>query len=267
MKKKIGFGVIVLLELITVVLIYIVKGQIAPWVWSANVFIIAPIACVTLIVQILAGIIRFCKRKDIKWNMFYIGITLIAAYPITILFGVSVLTYPSSGNERDTITMLNPVENSVLFGGKEYKTHAVWPSERYAYDILKEPYDNASDKLEDYGIYLADVYAPVSGVVIDVKDTEEDIPPNTEEFKSLLGNYIFMEIEDTGTYLILAHLEKDSVSVSVGDSVTEGTVIAKVGNSGTTSEPHLHIQHQRTNPMNVKFPTCAEGLPIKFNAK
>lgn len=186
------------------------------------------------------------------------------AYPITILFGVSLLTYPTRESRSEVVRVINPVENSILLGGKDYKTHAVWPSECYAYDIVKEPYDINSNDLSNYGIYLADVYSPVSGTVIDLKDSEDNILPNTEEFISSLGNYIFIEIEDTKTYLILAHLEKDSVTVSVGEHITKGMKIAKVGNSGTTSEPHLHMQHQRNNPMKTKFAICAEGLPIKF---
>ena len=154
--------------------------------------------------------------------------------------------------------------NSVLLGGREYRTHAVWPSECYAYDIVKEPYDCGTEELSDYGIYLADVYAPVSGTIIGMEDSEEDIPPNTEEFLSSLGNYVFIEIESTGTYLILAHLEKNSIEVRVGDCVSQGDFIGKVGNSGTTSEPHLHMQHQKDNPLEVAIPICTEGLPMKF---
>lgn len=57
---------------------------------------------------------------------------------------------------------------------------------------------------------------------------------------------------------------QDSIEVSVGEHIDIGDVIGKVGNSGTTSEPHLHIQHQRNNPLEMKFPVCAEGLPITF---
>lgn len=53
--------------------------------------------------------------------------------------------------------------------------------------------------------------------------------------------------------------------VQTGDKITQGQIIGKVGNSGTTSEPHLHIQHQRNNPVEIMFPICAEGLPIIFN--
>ena len=190
--------------------------------------------------------------------------TLIMAYPITILFGVSPLTYPVNGDTQEAIKVINPVEESILLGGKDYKTHAVWPSECYAYDIVKEPYDVNSSELSDYGIYGADVYCPVAGTVIDLKDDEEDIAPNTEEFTSSLGNYIFIKVKETGTYIILAHLEKDSVKVSIGEEVTQGMLLAKVGNSGTTSEPHLHMQHQKDNPMNMSIPICAEGLPMQF---
>ncbi|WP_075718860.1 M23 family metallopeptidase [Roseburia sp. 499] len=264
MKKKIGFGILLLVELLFIVGVYFIRGQIGAYLWSANVFIIAPIAAVAFLAQLIVLIIRIVKKKKIRWNAAYIILSFIMTYPITILMGISVLTYPTSNSEKDTISVSNPVQESVLLGGKEYKTHAVWPSECYAYDILKEPYDIDSDDLYDYGIYLADVYCPVNGTVIDCKDTEEDILPNTEEFESSLGNYIFIEVDETGTYLILSHLEKDSVLVDVGEHVTKGMKIAKVGNSGTTSEPHLHMQHQRNNPLEMKIPVCAEGLPMKI---
>lgn len=50
-----------------------------------------------------------------------------------------------------------PVEEFCFFGGKDYRTHAIWPSECYAYDILSEPYDIGAADLKSYGIYDADV--------------------------------------------------------------------------------------------------------------
>lgn len=264
MKKKIGLGILILIEIICAVCVYLVGGEIGPWIWSACVFVIAPISCGALLIQIITIIIRVFRKKNIKWNVLFIVITIIMAYPITILFGVSPLNYPRNEAKTNSIDVINPVEDSVLLGGKEYKSHAKWPSECYAYDIVKKPYNTKSKKLNDYGVYLKDVYCPVSGTVIDMKSNEEDIEPNTEDFKSLLGNYIFIKVKETGTYIILGHLEKDSIKVSIGDNVTQGDVIAKVGNSGTTSEPHLHIQHQKNNPMNMKFIVCSEGLPMNF---
>lgn len=71
---------------------------------------------------------------------------------------------------------------------------------------FEKTYNNKSDKLNDYGIYKENIYLPICRTVIDLKESEEYIMPNQEEFKSYLGNYIFIKIEKTKTYLILAHL-------------------------------------------------------------
>lgn len=263
--KKIGISLIFLWILSAIVIVYGIGGQLAPWIWNGSIFIIAPAACIALGIQVIIIIVRGIKHKKLLWNLIFIIATVLLAYPITILFGKSALTYPTHEVSSESVVMEKPIEGGVYFGGKSYKSHAVWPSECYAYDILKKPHNDNSDKLNDYGIYLEDIMAPVTGRVIGMKEDEEDIAPNVEEFKSFLGNYIYIEIEETGTYLILAHLEKDSLQVEVGDKVESGQVIGKVGNSGTTSEPHLHIQHQKENPLKMAVPICAQGLPIVFD--
>ncbi|MNC48479.1 Murein DD-endopeptidase MepM [compost metagenome] len=49
-------------------------------------------------------------------------------------------------------------------------------------------------------------------------------------------------IDHGGEYSFLAHLKQGSVTVKKGDSVKTGDVIGKAGNSGNSSEPHLHYQ-------------------------
>lgn len=49
------------------------------------------------------------------------------------------------------------------------------------------------------------------GTVIAANDDEEDVPPNTEDFISKEGNQVYIQIKETGTYLLLNHLKKDSV--------------------------------------------------------
>ncbi|MNW65229.1 putative peptidase [compost metagenome] len=79
------------------------------------------------------------------------------------------------------------------------------------------------------------------------------------------GNYVYIKIDETGTYLLLNHLRKDSVLVNVGDHVNAGDRLGHVGNSGSTSEPHLHIHHQRQDPTKTLSPILAEGFPLFFN--
>ena len=59
----------------------------------------------------------------------------------------------------------------------------------------------------------------------------------------LVGNHLVIEIAD-GRYVLLAHLMEGSVVVTERETVYAGQLIAKCGNSGNTSEPHLHIQIQ-----------------------
>jgi hypothetical protein len=262
--KKIILYLLSALFVFILVCVYFFGGRFGAYAWNISVFILAPLALVLLLVQTVILIIRFLRRKSHLLDIAYIAINVIYVLPITVLLGISPITYPTNMNSEKSVTAKMPIENAVLFGGKEYKTHAMWPSECYAFDILKEPYEVGSDNLDDYGIFGEDIYSPVSGIIIGMENNEIDIEPNTEEFTSSLGNYLYIKLEVTNTYLILAHLKQNSITVSVGDEISVGEIIGKVGNSGTTSEPHLHIQHQQDNPLELKFPSCAVGLPIFF---
>ena len=59
----------------------------------------------------------------------------------------------------------------------------------------------------------------------------------------------------------LAHMQRNSVRVAVGDVVKPGDVLGLVGNSGNTSEPHLHIHVQNVADF---FDPNAVGLPLEF---
>ncbi|QTD43400.1 M23 family metallopeptidase [Sporosarcina sp. Te-1] len=158
-------------------------------------------------------------------------------------------------------------ETVVAWGGDTIENnliHVTWPSERWAYDLVMEPYDTGSKNNEDYGIWNKEVYSPVSGSVIAAYDGEKDIEPGTEEFISLEGNHVYIKIDETDTYLLLNHFKEGSVAVKEGDRVSPGTVLGRIGNSGTTSQPHLHIHHQRQDPTKVLHPILAEGLPLYF---
>ena len=77
-------------------------------------------------------------------------------------------------------------------------------------------------------------------------------------FRSIRGNYVLICHSD-GEYSLLAHLKPDSIRVSVGQSIKRGEKIAECGNSGNTSEPHLHFQVQ----LGKSF-YSSPGLPVEF---
>ena len=64
--------------------------------------------------------------------------------------------------------------------------------------------------------------------------------------------------------LLFNHLKKNSIELEVGEYVEVGDYLGLIGNSGSTSEPHLHMHHQRQNPLDSIHPVVAEGLPLYF---
>lgn len=77
--------------------------------------------------------------------------------------------------------------------------------------------------------------------------------------KHIAGNYIVIKHGES-EYSTLAHLKCGSIKVSVGERVKKGQTLALCGNSGSSTEPHLHFQLQ-TGP---SFYTSA-GLPVRFD--
>jgi hypothetical protein len=155
----------------------------------------------------------------------------------------------------------------VAWGGDKIETnyHVVVPDQRWAYDLVVAPAAHGSAKLEDYGCYGVPVVAPASGRIVKAHDGEPDAVPGvvSNNFTAPTGNHVVIQLDETGTYLIIAHLKPGSVTVKTGDTVSEGQVIGACGNSGNTSEPHIHIHHQRQDP-NLFPLNFAEGLPLYF---
>ena len=74
----------------------------------------------------------------------------------------------------------------------------------------------------------------------------------------VLGNHLIVEHDD-GTYAAYAHLRQGSATVQAGERIVAGQRLASVGNTGNTSEPHLHVQL-----MDRPQPTAAAGLPMRW---
>ena len=125
--------------------------------------------------------------------------------------------------------------------------HYVTSTQRDALDILQARDDRThqpgSTELTSYYIYGKPVLAPADGTVTFIQSGRPDqrIGSTDNHFQS--GNNIVIDIGG-GRYLTMAHLSPGSIQVKVGDHVKQGQPIARVGNSGNTTEPHLHIQAQ-----------------------
>lgn len=268
-NKILNFIIVIILIILwgSVFLVHGIAGAVA---WALAKLFFAPIGVLLVLISLILIIICLVKKKKVIRKSITLLLSLILAFPTLMLFNVIQVEYPDNINKvMPSITVRWPLEEKTIvgWGGNTVETnapHAIWASERWAYDLVMEPNSIGSKKLEDYGIYDKEIVAPISGTVVETYDGEHDIEPTTEEFLSMEGNHVYIKIDETGTYLLLNHLKKGSVLVKVGDHVNEGDIIGRVGNSGSTSEPHLHIHHQRQDPTKTINPIFAEGLPLYF---
>ena len=87
--------------------------------------------------------------------------------------------------------------------------------------------------------------APVAGTVVVARDDVPDVngPSMVARSEDAAGNLVVIETAE-GLFVVLAHLKQGSLAVAVGDVVTPGQALARCGNTGNTTQPHLHLQVQ-----------------------
>lgn len=135
----------------------------------------------------------------------------------------------------------------VFWGGTNelINYHYAYESQRFAYDFVKVQdgctYRQTPEHNERYFAYNEEILAPLDGKVIEVVDTIIDNIPSQMDEQNPAGNYVIIEHANK-EYSLLAHLVSNSITVCVGQPVKTGDIIGRCGNSGNSSEPHLHFQ-------------------------
>lgn len=123
---------------------------------------------------------------------------------------------------------------------------------RYAIDMLKLGPDGRlfmgdEERVTDFCSYGENIYAPADGRITQVQDgLPSDLMGNMDKDHPG-GNYIIMDIGQ-GKYVYFGHLINGSIMVEEGQSVTAGTVLGRIGNSGYSTHPHLHM-HVQNKPV------------------
>ena len=119
------------------------------------------------------------------------------------------------------------------------------------------------------------ILAPAAGRVVSVHDGEADhearrsqlalVPYALTQAKrarsgagALAGNHVIIQ-RDRGGYVVLAHLRAGSIRVEEGEEVVVGQELGRCGNSGNSTQPHVHVQ-----VMDSPDPFTARGLPLAF---
>jgi hypothetical protein len=107
------------------------------------------------------------------------------------------------------------------------------------------PFTGDGSRNEQYPYFGTDVLAAADGTVVFVRDDmPEEIPGpeplHVKEPIDYAGNQVVVQIRPD-VWAVYAHLQTGSMNVRVGEQVTTGQVLARLGNSGNTNAPHLHF--------------------------
>ncbi len=162
---------------------------------------------------------------------------------------IPIVSYPESDETYTENTYRMPINEEwyTFWGGTNELVNYHYPLEnqRYAYDlfILKEDtsFNGDPEENESYFAFGKEVVAPLDGVIISAENTIADNTPNVDtNEEQLLGNHVVIEHEND-EYSVIAHLKEGSLRVSKGDSVSAGDILGLAGNSGNSSEPHIHF--------------------------
>jgi murein DD-endopeptidase MepM/ murein hydrolase activator NlpD len=189
-------------------------------------------------------------------------VALRAAQPIVIgapLRGSDWLAANGPGNRSGHRRALIPVNGHAAI------------AQRFAIDWVQlktadatftgDPKDN-----RNYKAYGADVLAVSDATVAAIKDgIPENVPGENSRavpitMETMAGNHIILDLGG-GNYCIYAHLQPGSLKVKTGERVKRGQALALLGNSGNSTEPHLHFQ-----VMDGPSPLGAEGLPYLIDS-
>lgn len=194
----------------------------------------------------------------------FIGLAVSAALLVWIAAGVFSAPAPRA--------LLFPLEGGRFIVGQGgahllLNRHYSHSAQRYAADILAVgaagfrargllPADPAA-----YAVYGTRVVSPCAGEVLEAVDGLPDLAPPQMDPENPAGNHIFLACAgpNEGIRVELAHFLPGSVAVSAGERVAAGDALGRVGNSGNTSEPHLHIH--------AVDAATGRGVPMAFEGR
>jgi murein DD-endopeptidase MepM/ murein hydrolase activator NlpD len=180
---------------------------------------------------------------------------LIGALSIpTAMIGVTLIAlvgYRSPGVWVDLSLPLRDGRFYVVQGGASRVINHHYPdrTQKFAVDI--DEIDDRGNRgsisdsasVRDYRIYGKAVFSPCEGRVRNVRDGLPDEAPPNGSTRYAGGNFVAIDCDDVTVFL--AHLRPGSITVSAGQVVHLADQLGEVGNSGNSSEPHLHVHAAR----------------------
>lgn len=148
-------------------------------------------------------------------------------------------------------------EWTIIWGGdtKALNYHIENQAQKNAFDfvitdIKGKSYQTDGLINQDYYAFGKDIIAPCAGEVVLVVDGVKDNKPGIMNPIYVPGNTVIIKT-DKNEFLFFAHFQQNSIKVKQGQKVIQGQLLGLCGNSGNSSEPHLHFHIQNVEDMNV----------------
>lgn len=169
---------------------------------------------------------------------------------------------------RNTTRLILPFKDTwtVVWGGdtKEQNYHVENPAQRNAFDIVimdanGKSYRTNGKTNEDYYAFGKELFAPCDGEVVLVVDGIKDNIPGESNTMYVGGNTVIIKTPNN-EYLFFGHFKQHSIKVKQGDKVKQDQLLGLCGNSGNSSEPHLHFHIQNAENFNI-----ATGIKCYFD--
>ncbi|HVE39956.1 MAG TPA: peptidoglycan DD-metalloendopeptidase family protein [Planctomycetota bacterium] len=174
--------------------------------------------------------------------------------------------------ERNTVKLGLPVKDtwSVFWGGdtKMLNYHVVDEPQRRAFDLVVVDSNGSTHrgdgtKNEDYLAWGREIVAPADGVIAEAIDGVRDNEPGKMNPYATIGNALII-VHAKDEVSLLAHFKRGSVRPKAGDRVRRGDVLGLCGNSGNSSEPHLHyhLMNSATMPEAIGIKVFFERVRV-----
>ncbi|NUP20022.1 MAG: M23 family metallopeptidase [Streptomyces sp.] len=238
------------------------------------------------------GLIIVHLALDLGYPWWWNFLPLVLAYAILIAARIlgGAPDSPRAAT-REPVEVAPPVTgrwtalNSPADRTPSHGTHAY--GQTYAIDIVAEPEPGARPSFRwlwplarrnsDFPAFGAPLLAVADATVVRATDGQRDHLSRTSlpgilylmllegYTRALLGvgrvvgNHVILDLGD-GTHALYAHVRRGSLAVREGDRVRAGQLLAQCGNSGNSSEPHVHFQL-----MDGADPDTARGIPFTWS--
>jgi len=230
---------------------------------------------VPALIVIVKGFLQLKQGTVVSSGVRRSPVTISIGYLVpSLLFSIlSILALSGRFYSAPSVSLVFPLKDGIFYAAQAgsaaiVNAHHPHGSQVNAMDIVElDRWGKRADgwvqtSLDQYAIFGQAVYSPCEGVVTEAVDGIADLAPGSPgDTEHAAGNHVYIACQ--GVEVLLAHLKQDSLRVELNRPVKTGDLIGQVGNSGNTSEPHLHI-HAQTGRVPGSL-TKGTGVVTLFN--